>query len=132
MESTHPVLNWPLDGTSYDVVVLYKVRQAPTDAGIKQTFRCKAVNYMGFQDATVRLDKDRKLLILEKYESSEDAPTQPVLIGRLLVPLEEVVAIIAQSRKESLDEPDKIGPLLCWPEDNSPLVRELITAGFKP
>jgi hypothetical protein len=131
---THPVLEWPLDGENYDAIVVYRVRQTPSDAGTQQVFQCKSSDYMSYRHGAVRIDKERKLLILETYEYDrwEEARETTILKSELLVPIEEVIAIVAQRREEIYGEPDNLGPLLCWPEDKLPLVKALITAGFKP
>ncbi len=128
----HPVLEWKLDGAYCDVALVYRRRLSPEDPLTQHAFACRAADYMGDQTATVRLDKERKLLILKTYgESDEENCYYRPLRGELLVPIEDIVEIVAQRREESYGESDKTGELLSWPETSGLLLYAALQLGFK-
>jgi len=131
MGAQHPVLDWGLDGVQYDVALVYRRRLTPNDPGTLHTFSCRAVDYMGDRTASVRVDKERKLLVLCTYGdlTEEGWPDRP-LRGELLVPVEDIVEIVAQQRHEYYDKPDETGELLCWPETSGLLFRAALQLGL--
>ncbi len=128
----HPVLEWKLDGAYYDVALVYRRRLSPEDPLTQHAFACRAADYMGDQTATVRLDKERKLLILKTYgESDEENCYYRPLRGELLVPVEDIVEIVAQRREEHYMDPDETEELLCWPKTSGLLLRTALQLGLK-
>lgn len=87
---------------------------------------------MGDQTAAVRVDEERKLLILEAYgEFAEELWAGRSLTGKLLVPVEDIVEIVAQKREESYGEPDVTEELLCWPETSGLLFRAALQLNLR-
>ncbi|OHA75650.1 MAG: hypothetical protein A3I38_00355 [Candidatus Wildermuthbacteria bacterium RIFCSPLOWO2_02_FULL_47_10] len=77
------------------------------------------MDYMGYQDKSVRFDADRQVFALKLYRTSWDpeASIETTATMELVVPVEDVVAIVAQERHENYDEPDEVGELRAWPEN---------------
>lgn len=115
----HPVSGWGLDGLRFDVFLVYRRRQEPGGPETEHVFTCRAMDYMGYQDKSVRFDADRQVFALKLYRTSWDpeASIETTATMELVVPVEDVVAIVAQERHENYDEPDEVGELRAWPEN---------------
>ncbi|KKU85244.1 MAG: hypothetical protein UY15_C0037G0006 [Parcubacteria group bacterium GW2011_GWA2_47_9] len=115
----HPVSGWGLDGLRFDVFLVYRRSQEPGGPETEHVFTCRAMDYMGYQDKSVRFDADRQVFALKLYRTSWDpeASIETTATMELVVPVEDVVAIVAQERHENYDEPDEVGELRAWPEN---------------